>query len=80
MISSFIKSQLNKASYKILGDGSYFGEIKGFRGIWANAKTLEHCREDLKEVIEGWIIVKIRKGEKVPGLSYSSSRNRKVYA
>mgnify|MGYP001590783362 CR=1 FL=1 len=69
MLSSFIESKLKNASYKILGDGSYFGEIRGIRGVWANAKTLENCREELQEVLEDWIVLKIREGQKVPGLN-----------
>lgn len=54
MISDYIQNKLKTASYKILKDGTYFGEIKGIKGVWANAKTLEKCREELKEVLEDW--------------------------
>jgi predicted RNase H-like HicB family nuclease len=30
--------------------------------MWATGKTLEECRKNLAEVIDGWIIVRLRKG------------------
>lgn len=68
MISEFIARKLEKAAYKLLRDGSYFGEIPGLKGIWANTRTLEACREELREVLEDWLVLKIRGGERIPGL------------
>jgi len=58
MLIKFIEKNLFKAKYKTLDDGSYFGEIPGFKGVWANNKNLEKCREELKEVLEEWLILK----------------------
>lgn len=57
MLSLFIAKKLAVAKYKLLGDGSYFGTIPGLAGVWANARTLERCREELREVLEDWIQV-----------------------
>jgi len=35
-------------------------EIPGFEGIWANGKTVEECRRELIEVLEEWLILKIK--------------------
>ncbi len=67
MLSQFIKKQLKKAQYKLLKDGTYFGEIPGLTGVWANAKNLEDCRNELQEVLEDWLLLKVRDNEKVPG-------------
>lgn len=49
---------MSQAKYEILSDdGSYYGEIPGFQGVWANAETLEECREELAEVLEEWIFL-----------------------
>jgi len=50
-----------------LKDGSYFGEIIGLRGVWANANNLEDCRKELQEVLEDWLLLKVRERENVPG-------------
>ncbi|MBI5728794.1 MAG: type II toxin-antitoxin system HicB family antitoxin [Candidatus Magasanikbacteria bacterium] len=68
MLSQFIAKKLNLAQYKLLKDGTYFGEISALKGVWANADTLEECREELREVLEAWLIFKLRSGERVAGL------------
>ena len=76
MISDYIQDKLELASYKILKDRTYFGEIKNIKGIWSNAKTLEECREELREVLEDWIVVQIRQGNKIPGLPMNFDRRK----
>ena len=67
MLSEFIFKKLREAQYKLLKDGSYFGEIIGLRGVWANANNLEDCRKELQEVLEDWLLLKVRERENVPG-------------
>ena len=37
-LSTYIHRAMSKARYKLLEDGSYFGEISGFKGVWAEGK------------------------------------------
>lgn len=67
MFNEFIEKKLKSARYKILEDKSYFGEVPGLRGVWANGKSLEECRQELKEVLEDWFLLKIQSKEKIPG-------------
>ncbi len=67
MLSEYLAKKLGEARYKLLGDGSYFGEIPSLKGVWANAKNLESCRKELQEVLEDWLLLKVRADEKVPG-------------
>ncbi len=76
MLSEFIEKQLKKASYERLEDRSYYGEIPGLRGVWANAKNLEDCRSELREVLEGWLILKLRDRDTIPGLRLKVPRRR----
>jgi predicted RNase H-like HicB family nuclease len=58
MLTKYIQAALHKAKYKILSDDdTFYGEIPGFQGVWANADTLEACREELAEVLEEWILL-----------------------
>jgi len=51
---------MRRATYEILSDnGSYYGEIPRFQGVWANAPTLEVCREELQSALEDWILVRV---------------------
>jgi len=59
---------MQRAQYKILDDGMYFGEIPDFQGVWASEATLEECRGILQEVLEEWLLLKLRDNEEVPEL------------
>ncbi len=67
MIVEYINAALEKAKYEIIDDEEpFYGEVPGLQGVWAIGKTLEECRRNLAEVIEGWIIIKIKKGLPIP--------------
>ncbi len=70
MLTEYINAALAKAKYEIVeDDGSIYGRIPGLKGVWANAKTLEACREELRSVLEGWILVGVRFGDKLPAIN-----------
>ena len=52
MLTKYIHEAMKLARYKILEDGTYYGDIPGFRGVLANADNLEECRDELQEVFE----------------------------
>ena len=66
----YIDAALSMATYKVYDndDGSYYGEIPGLQGVWANADTLEECQEELREVLEGWIEIGIVLGHDIPDI------------
>ena len=66
MLFEYIQKALKKAEYKILDNGTWFAEIPGFEGLWANTKTVEECRFELQEVLEEWLILKIRDQDPIP--------------
>jgi predicted RNase H-like HicB family nuclease len=66
MLTAYIQAAIRRATYEILSDGTFYGEISGFQGVYANAQTLEACREELQEVLEGWIVLGLRLGHSLP--------------
>ena len=66
MFLEYIHSAMRQAKYKILEDKTYYGEVPGFKGVWSNEKGLEVCREVLQEVVEEWVLLKARQGDKLP--------------
>jgi len=69
MLTAYIKAARQKAHYKILPDGEgYCGTIAGLQGVWAQAGTLEACREELQEVLEEWIVVGLKMGHPLPSI------------
>ena len=67
MIAQYIEAALNRARYELIEDEEpYYGEVPGLEGVWATGKTLEECRHNLAEVIDGWLVVRLRKGLDIP--------------
>lgn len=67
MLTKYLQAALHHASYEILSDdGSFYGEIPICNGVFANATTLEACREQLLEVLEEWILFRTYKNLPLP--------------
>ncbi len=66
MLVEYINRALRKAKYEMLEDGTFVATVPGLRGVLANAKTVEACRDQLAEVIEGWVLVRVAHGLRVP--------------
>jgi len=67
MIIEYIQEALQRAHYELIKDEEpYYGEIPELKGVWASGKTLEECRQNLVEVLEGWILLRLQKGLPIP--------------
>ena len=66
MILGYIDAAMRHADYRKLEDGTWYASIAGFEGVWANGATVEGCRDELIEVLEEWIILKLRDGDPLP--------------
>lgn len=68
MLIEYIEAALAKARYEMIADEEepYYGEVPGLQGVWATGKTLERCRKHLAEVIDGWIVVRLKRGLPIP--------------
>jgi predicted RNase H-like HicB family nuclease len=67
MLIEYIQEALRRARYELIEDEEpYYGEIPDLKGVWATGETLEECRENLKEVVEGWILISLKKDLPVP--------------
>jgi predicted RNase H-like HicB family nuclease len=83
MLQEFLTSYLNKAKYELIDEGkTYYGEIPRLKGVWATGKTLEECRKNLLETLEGWLILRLKKNLPIPNFRIPSTRIsfNKVYA
>ena len=69
MLERYIQAVMGGARYKQLEDGTWFAEIPGFQGVWANGSTVETCRQELIEVLEEWIFLKARDKDLLPVVS-----------
>jgi predicted RNase H-like HicB family nuclease len=67
MLTKYIEAALRRAKYEILSDdASFYGEIPGFDGVYANSDTLEQCRGELEEVLEEWILFRVSRNLSLP--------------
>ena len=79
LISDYIEEAMKRAHYEIIEDEEpYYGEIKELKGVWATGKTLEECRNNLREVLEEWIIINLNRGIKLPKLGNISLEIKKM--
>jgi predicted RNase H-like HicB family nuclease len=57
MFSQYVDKAMRKAKYELIEDGTYFASIEGFQGLWGNGPSIEECRDDLKDALEGWLVL-----------------------
>ncbi len=79
MLTSYIRAAMRQARYEIVEDDrSFYGEIPAIAGVWANAKTLEACREELESVLEGWLLLSIADHSPIPEIDGNRIEIREV--
>lgn len=66
MLTEYIQNAMGRANYEILEDGTYCGTIPKCPGVIAFDSTLEACRHQLQEVLEGWILLALQDGDPLP--------------
>ena len=67
MLTKYLEAAMRTAHYEMLPeDGTYYGEVAECRGVYANAPTLEECRNELAEVLEDWLLIRIHKNLAIP--------------
>jgi len=67
MLLEYVQAALRHAKYEILtDDGSYYGEIPECQGVYANMERLEDCREELREVLEEWVLFRVHRNLPLP--------------
>lgn len=66
MLTRYIQAAMHQATYELLEDDTFYGEIPTCQGVLCNADTLEACREDLQEALEEWIALGLRLGHVLP--------------
>ncbi len=67
MLTSYIRAAMRKAKYEILtDDGTFYGEIPEFQGVYANTDNLEACRDELETVLEEWVLFRVSRNLPLP--------------
>ena len=67
MLTEYVGAALEKAHYEIIDDQEpYYGEVRELPGVYATGATLEDCRRNLKDVVEGWLMLSLRRNLSIP--------------
>ncbi len=70
MVLLVIKAAMKNEHFEIIEvEEPYYGEISELKGVWATGKTLEECRGNLGENLEGWILVRNSQGIDMPTIN-----------
>ena len=60
VLSEYIVRAMMLAEYDKLEDNSYAGRIPACKGVIAFGSTLRECEEELRSVLEDWILVGLK--------------------
>jgi predicted RNase H-like HicB family nuclease len=66
VISRYLAEALHRAQYRTVDDGLFCATVPGLPGVIATGATLESCRDQLADVIEEWLLVRVARGLKIP--------------
>ena len=66
MLLEYIDGLMRQALYEQTEDGSVYGEIPACPGVWAEESDPETCKRVLQEVLEGWLLLKLRDRDPLP--------------
>ena len=67
MLTEYVAAALGKAHYEMINDDEpFYGEVRELPGVYATGVTLEECRRNLKDVVEGWLLLTRRQTIRMP--------------
>ncbi|MBU2444403.1 MAG: type II toxin-antitoxin system HicB family antitoxin [Bacteroidetes bacterium] len=80
MLTRYIEEAMKQAVYEKLEDGTYWGEIPNCPGTNAHAKSLSACQEELREVVEEWIVQNLHDGVPLPVIAEIDLNRHELHA
>ncbi len=66
VLTEYIDKLMERAVYDKLEDGTFTGNIPECKGVIAFGKTLRECEDELRSVLEDWILVGLKLGHPLP--------------
>ena len=68
MLTEYIQAAMRRATYEMIEDCSFWGEISELEGLWAHAATLDACKGELQSALEDWIVFSLANRFPLPAL------------
>ena len=69
ILSSYLEQAMAQAAYDKLDDGTFHGRIPSCKGVVAFGDTLHACEQELRSILEDWILVGLKLGHPLPILA-----------
>jgi predicted RNase H-like HicB family nuclease len=66
ILTEYVEQAMALATYDKLDDGTFGGRIPACKGVVAFASTLRQCEDELRSVLEDWILVGLKLGHALP--------------
>ncbi|MBS3921259.1 MAG: type II toxin-antitoxin system HicB family antitoxin [Deltaproteobacteria bacterium] len=66
ILSEYVERVMAQAVYDKLEDGTFAGKIPPCKGVIAFGNTLRDCEDELRSVLEDWILVGLKLGHPLP--------------
>lgn len=67
-LTEYIEAGMDGAVYDKLGEDRYYGEIPQCIGVYADGRTLRECQDNLRSVLEGWVLLGLKLRHTLPVL------------
>ena len=69
MFTQYVATVMSRAIVEKMNDPlPYFASIPSFEGVWGQGATKKEALAELQEVLEEWILLKVRKQQFVPSV------------
>jgi predicted RNase H-like HicB family nuclease len=62
-ISPYVEAALRHATLERLEDGLHYAEVPELPGVWAQGDSAFAALKELREVVEDWVVLKLRYGD-----------------
>lgn len=66
VLTEYLNAAMELASYDKLEDATYGGRVPPCPGVVAFGPTLRACEEELRSVLEDWVLVGLKLGHRLP--------------
>jgi predicted RNase H-like HicB family nuclease len=83
MLTEYMERAMRKARYELMENGRFFATIPKCKGLWAEGKTLEGCREELRSTSENWLLLGLQLGYRLPvidGINLNGTNRKPAHA
>ena len=69
MLTAYMNAALRHAKTEYLPeDKLFYAEIPDLPGVWATAETEAELQAELREALEGWIVLGLQMGHPIPAI------------